>query len=316
MKILITGGLGYVGGRLTRHLRNLGHELTITTLETDYLVPEDFSDVDVATLDIFDTKRLEELCEGQDYIIHLVAVNEHVSIRNPQLAIDVNVKGTQNLLDVASRVGVKKLMYFSTFHVYGPVENQVISEDRIPNPVHPYSTTHYMAELLFNQFKYRNHLETTIVRLSNSFGAPTTPDVDRWTLLVNDLCYQAVKEKKLVLKSSGAQHRDFIPLCDVARGVGLLVSTPYEKLGNGLFNLGSGKSFSVLEMCEKIQKVYQELYQQEIPIVIPKDATKDNPVPVQYNISKIQALGFKPSFNFEEEMMNTLKVSEEKMRLN
>ena len=127
-------------------------------------------------------------------------------------------------------------MYFSTFHIYGPNKGIQITEMQLPNPIHPYSLSHYVAELFVNQFRQNYKMETIILRLSKSFGAPKTPDVDRWTLVVNDLCYQAIKDQQLQLKTTGEQHRDFICMSDVCDAVNLLLNTPYNQLDNGLFN--------------------------------------------------------------------------------
>lgn len=132
--------------------------------------------------------------------------------------------------------------------------------------------------------------------------------------MVNDLCYQAIKYDRLKLKSSGRQHRDFIPMIDVLNAVYLLINTPYSKIDNGVFNLGSGYSISIKEMCERINKVYLKNYGKELPIIIPKDAIKEDETPVCFDISKIRNLGFKPTDSYKLEILNTLKLCEEKVK--
>ena len=315
MNILITGGLGYIGGRLTDYLlkKNI-HNLTLTVYPEIGKIPDTFKDINIQCVDVLNRDKLTEVCKDIDYIIHLAATNEIVSAKKPHEALKVTVEGTLNVLEAAKERGINKFMYFSTFHVYGPNKGVKITEKLLPNPIHPYAITHYMAELYVNQFKHNYNFETVIVRLSNSFGAPLSTDVDRWTLVVNDLCYQAIKYGNLKLKSSGEQHRDFIPITDVLRAVDLLMNTPYSKLGDGVFNLGAGYSISVKEMCERIDKVYFKNYGKKLPIIIPKDTAKEDNTPVHFDISKIRNIGFKPTDNYDLEIRNTLKLCEEKVK--
>ncbi len=315
MNILITGGLGYIGGRLTEYLMNeKGYNVTVTTIFDNNLIPDSLKGVKVQKVDILDKPKLVEVCSGIDCIIHLAALNEIVSGKKPHDALRVTVEGTLNVLEAAVEQKVKRFIYFSTFHVYGPNKVNRITEELLPNPIHHYSTTHYMAELYVNQFRQTNNLETVIVRLSNSFGAPLTTDVDRWSLVVNDLCYQAVKEGQLKLTSTGEQHRDFIPLCDVLQAVNLFISNPYSKLGIGVFNVGAGYSISIMEMCKRIQQIYIKEYGKYIPIIIPPNAPKQAATPITYDISKLKALGFQVTQNFDAEIVNTLKLCEIKVR--
>ncbi|MCX6666553.1 MAG: NAD-dependent epimerase/dehydratase family protein [Euryarchaeota archaeon] len=315
MNILITGGLGYLGGRLADHLlkKNI-HELTLTTYPEIYKIPDSLKNINIQNVNILDKERLIEVCKDIDYIIHLAATNEIMSVTNPHEALKITAEGTLNILEVAKEIGINKFMYFSTFHVYGPIKGMKITEKQLPNPVHPYSITHYIAELYVNQFRQNYDFETIIIRLSNSYGAPLTADVDRWTLVVNDLCYQAIKYGQLQLKSSGKQHRDFIPMRDVLHAVDLLLSTPYEKVGDGLFNVGSGYSISIREMCERISTIYYKQYGKQLPIIVSKESLKENNTAIQYDISKIKKLGFTPSDNYEEEILNTLKMCEKKIQ--
>ncbi len=315
MNILITGGLGYIGGRLTEYLMNQnGHNVTVTTIFDNNVIPDSIKGVKVRKVDVLDKPMMIQVCAGIDYIIHLAALNEIMSTKKPHDALRITVEGTLNALEAAVEQKVKKFMYFSTFHVYGPNKGTRITEELLPNPIHHYSTTHYMSELYVNQFRQTNNLETVIIRLSNSFGAPLTTDVDRWSLVVNDLCYQAVKDGQLKLNSSGEQHRDFIPLCDVLQAVDILINTPYAKLGNGVVNVGAGYSISILDMCKKIQQIYSNYHKKNLPIIIPPGAPKQDSTPVYYDISKLKNLGYKSSNCFETEILDTLKLCEKKAK--
>jgi len=315
MNILITGGLGYIGGRLTDYLLDKqNHNLTITTNREKIEAPKKFKNVNIQKVNILNKERLYEICEDINYIIHLASTNEIVSAKNPHEALKVNAEGTLNLLEVAKERGIKKFMYFSTFHIYGQNKGEKITEKQLPNPTHPYSITHYIAELYVNQFRQNYNFETIILRLSNSFGAPITTNVNRWSLVVNDLCYQAIKNGCLTLKSKGDQHRDFISMTDVLQAVDLLLNTPYNKIENGIFNVGSGYSISIKELCERINQVYEKYYNKKLQIIIPKDAVKPDDTPVYFDISKIQKLGFILKDDYEYNILETLKMCEVKIK--
>jgi UDP-glucose 4-epimerase len=153
----------------------------------------------------------------------------------------------------------------------------------------------------------RKQIEGVVVRLSNVFGAPVTPDIDRWSLLVNDLCRQAATTGELRLNSLGTQLRDFITLGDVARAVNHILQLDTNQLANGLFNLGGCKVMSILEMTERIAVRWQVLTHRQITIVRPSG--NDVPPPVlNYQCDKLAATGFTLTSEVDREIDDTLKL--------
>ena len=104
----------------------------------------------------------------------------------------------------------------------------------------------------FNQY---HGMQTLIFRLSNGYGYPMDKDINRWTLVFNDLCRQAVGIGRIVLKSTGKQHRDFISLHDVSRAVFHFLFVCPDKWGDGIYNLGGNLSMSILDAAYKISNV-------------------------------------------------------------
>jgi len=146
-----------------------------------------------------------------------------------------------------------------------------------------------------------------VIRLSNSFGAPMTPDVDRWTLLVNDLCRQAAISGELHLNSAGSQLRDFITLADVARAVNHLLELDAKQLADGLFNLGGGKAMSILEMTERIAARWRVLTRSDIAIVRPA-GDGVTPPGLNYRCDKLAATGFMLTGQIDREIDDTLQL--------
>ena len=306
-KVLLTGGLGYVGGRLALALNEAGHVVHCGTRRREIFAPAWFPSLHMVQLEWESIESLTKACQGLDCVIHLAAMNEVESARDPVRALEINGLSSLRLLEAAKLAGVRRFIYFSTAHVYGAPLQGDIDETILPRPIHPYAITHKVAEDFVMAAHDQRQIEGLVIRLSNGFGAPVTPDVDRWTLLVNDLCRQAVTTGELRLNSSGNQLRDFITLSDVARAVNHLLQLKANHLADGLFNLGGGKAMSILEMTERIAARWQALTGREIAIVRPAGVSVPPPV-LTYRYDKLTATGFTLSSEVDREIDDTLKM--------
>ena len=211
MRILITGGLGFVGGRLAKMLTRQGrHEVFVASRSVDDAawLPE----VEIKRIDWDSVSKLRALCEGVDIVAHLAGVNAPDSAADPVNAYEFNVVATARLVQAAIQSGVRRLLYLSTAHVYGAPLRGEINERLCPLPMHPYAISHRAAEDIVRMAHARGELEGITVRVSNAFGPPAHISANCWMLLVNDLCRQAILDKQLVLNSSGEQYRDFVPM--------------------------------------------------------------------------------------------------------
>ena len=311
--ILITGGMGYIGGRLATFLADncRNRNIKILTRQHGGSLPIWCRNFDVVQGDVLDEQSLENAVKNVDTIIHLAAINEIEASKNPKLALDVNGWGTYNILNVAQKNNIKRFIYFSTFHVYGLNTVDVINESTATRPITSYAISHLIAEGFVDHFRQYYQMETLIFRLSNPYGNPMHPEVNRWTLVFNDLCLQAVKKKKITLKSSGKQYRDFISLNDVGRAVDYMLNQPYNMWEDGLFNLGGDCSMMIIQVAKKIQRLYMEVYGIEIPIEIPPDNKLDSiKKPIKYGTKKLHDIGFIPNSFNDEEIKKTFKFAE------
>lgn len=310
MRILITGGLGYVGGRIAQYLAQqtpfylrLGTRKIISQNKIPTIYPW-LKNGEICHLDLTDSQSCENALQEIDVVIHLAAVNEIESLENPKKAVLINTLGTRKLLEKAQKTAIHRFIYFSTAHVYGAPLAGIISETTDPKPVHPYAITHHDAE---DMVLAATHLTGVVLRLSNAIGAPISMDIDRWTLLANDLCRQAILQKELHLKTPGTQYRDFITLTDVGQAVKLILTIPKDQLGNGLFNLGSGSSLSIFEMATLIAERYQVQFGFTPPIFRPQPNINIQSPKLVYSIAKICQLGFRPSNHIATEIDQLLK---------
>ena len=305
--VLLTGGLGYLGGRLACALVAAGHQVRCGTRRTGVASPDWLPEMLMVTLDWASTEALAEACRGVDCIVHLAAMNEVESATNPVGALEMNGVASLRLLEAAKAAGVRRYVYFSTAHVYGVPLQGEIDETTLPRPVHPYAITHKVAEDFVLAAHDRKQIEGVVIRLSNGFGAAVTPDVDRWTLLVNDLCRQVAISGELRLNSAGSQLRDFITLADVARAVNHLLELDAGQLADGLFNLGGGKAISILEMTERIAARWRALTGRDIAIVRPAGDGVPPPA-LNYRCDKLAATGFTLTGQVDREIDDTLQL--------
>lgn len=289
--VLITGGLGYLGGRISKYLaENTNYNLRITTKQRDYQMPAWARQVEVVPMDLLSDDDIVTACKGIRAVIHLASVNEITSAADPELALTVNGLGTLRLLNAAKKQGVERFIYFSTAHVYGSPLQGIITEATLPRPTHPYAISHKVAEDFVLAARDRKELSGIVLRLSNGYGAPVSIDVDRWTLLVNDLCKQAVTKNKLLLRSSGLQKRDFISIYDVCRVVSHFLTLNEEKCGDGLFNVGGEETKKVIDIANIIAERCHNIlgYKPEITRNMSAEKTCD----LSIVIDKLKSTGF------------------------
>lgn len=309
-EILITGGLGYVGGRVARHLAAVPGQVLRLTSRKSHPAPAWLGDGRVLAWDSAEPD-LGGLLDGVDTVVHFAALNEIDSTRDPLLALQVNGNDTVRLLLAAQAAGVRRFIYFSTAHVYGAPLVGAINERTLPRPVHPYAISHKVAEDFVLAQRDLGKIEGVVFRLSNGFGAPIDAAVNRWTLIANDLCRQAVTTGKLVLKSSGLQRRDFVTLADVSRCVEHAVTLPNEQLGDGLFNLGGECVLSMYEMAEVIARRSEAVLGFRPPIERPAPAPGETAPDLAFDIGKLKATGFALAGSVDAEIDATLRLCEQ-----
>ena len=306
-RVLITGGLGYVGGRIAEYLsRDNDLHLSIGTRRDEIAVPDWIENNDVVKMDLTSHMSLENACAGVRYVIHLAGLNEIDSAKDPEKALVVNGHGTLRLLRAAEKAGVERFIYFSTAHVYGkPLEGR-ITEQSVPRPVHPYAITHRVAEDFVLAAYDSGSLTGMVLRLSNAFGAPNSLYANRWTLIANDLCRQAVERRTLTLRSSGMQQRDFITLEDVGKAVAHFLRLQRSECEDGLFNLGGECSMRIIDLAELVASRCVDVLGFSPVIRRAKPVGDEVPEALEYSIDKAKATGFVVTGDANEEIDSTL----------
>lgn len=313
MKILVTGGLGYLGGRICQDLPS--ESVRILAHKGGQDTPRWAADYEIHRGDILDRDSLLDACNGVDMIVHLAALNEIDSKKDPLRALQVNGAGTHKLLEAACACNVSRFLYFSTFHVYGSALGR-ITEQTLPAPFHPYAITHHVAEDFVRMWVKDAKISGAILRLSNGFGFPSSPQVNRWTLAFNDFCLQAVLNKKIVLKTSGKQHRDFVTLTDVSRCVKHIIGS--DKIFSSedlVYNLGGKFSISIKGAADMVAERCEKVLGERPAVVIESSDPEQSGERVDYIIEKLEKTGYRLSSNVNEEIDKTLLFCKENMEV-
>jgi UDP-glucose 4-epimerase len=308
MKILITGGLGYLGGRIANHLGTVypNEDIRLLVRKGGQKSPAWTDGFNLVSGDILDIASLSKACKDIDCVIHLAALNEIDSSKDPERALMVNGEGTRRLLDAAASAKAGKFIYFSTFHVYGQNAVSKITEKTPTAAFHPYAITHHVAEDFLRMQVKAGKMKGVALRLSNGFGYPSHLGVNRWTLAFNDFCLQSVLDKKIVLKSSGKQHRDFITLTDVCRCVEHLLKTEKAFQSDDiLYNLGGNYSIPVIDAAKLVSERCEKVMEYSPKIITESDKPAGGE-PVKYGTDKLSKTGFKLKSNITEEIDKTL----------
>jgi len=308
-KILVTGANGYIGSRLVETLAKNGYGV-IAHCYPD--IPDDKKWqgflIDSIIGDIRDDITIDKLTRSSvDAAVHLVSLDHHQSEKQPRLVSSVNVQPTWNLLDGFSRKETApRFIYFSTVQVYGNSLKGEITEDCLTAPYNAYGLTHRMSEEICNYYHATSAIDCFNVRLSNSYGIPVFKEANCWWLVVNDLCQQAVHDKRIVLQSDGRSFRDFIHSTDVFRAVESIINSHKKILQGNTFNLSSGKTVTILELAHLIQNLFKKQFGLEIPVVLPDQKLSDTIntplLKTKYVVdnSKFKHLGFNPQTSLEE----------------
>ena len=242
MKIVITGGAGFLGHHLATYLNDKGHKVMVIDnlsrtnpenleLLKRHNIPLIMEDILSETL----PKILEK--ERPEKVVHTAALTSvEESLKKPDLYNTINAVGTHRLLEASKKAGVKQFIYISSAAVYGDPQYLPIDENHPLKPKSPYGTSKLAGEIHVQS--YRNHgLKMTILRLFNIYGQGQNPSYAG--VITNFL--QLINKKPPTIFGDGEQTRDFIHVSDVVKAIWKALESETE----GVYNIGSGKPVSI-----------------------------------------------------------------------
>lgn len=250
MKILITGGAGFIGSHIAEHYQGIADEIRVLdNLRTGYKKNLDGLKVTFIEGSITDRELVKKAVEGVDYIFHMAAlVSVPESMSKIDETIELNCRGLLNVLEEASEAGVKKLVLASSAAIYGDNPTVPKLETMYPEPKSPYAITKLDGEYYLNMFRSIGKINTAAVRFFNVFGPRQDPK-GAYAAAVPIFIEKAVKGEDITVYGDGTQTRDFIYVKDI---VGALTFAAEHPEVTGVFNAGYGGQITIEDLAAKI----------------------------------------------------------------
>lgn len=307
--VLITGGAGAIGSNLAKSLLDKAMKIIIIDdMDSgyEYLIPDN-PKISLIKKSILDESSLIEAFETNiDIVFHLAAnfANQN-SIDNPQKDLLVNGMGTLKLLEKAKMYNVNKFIFASSSCVYGNVDGEIhenITDFKLDTP---YAITKLLGEKYVNFFHEYHKLNTSILRIFNSFGPGENPG--KYRNVIPNFFKKAMSNKPLVITGNGQETRDFNWVKNTTQGF-ILAAEKKEAIGE-TFNIGSGKETKIIEIAECINNITGNVSKIEF-----KDRRDwDIVINRKANISKAEnLLNYKPINDLEKH----LKLTYDWLKLN
>jgi len=248
---LITGGRGFVGANLIRRIRAGNPSADLVVFDNGSMAVPD-SAPDAAVLyrdgDVRDPAAVRLAARGCSAIVHLAGQTRVVeSVADPELAFEVNARGTLNVLLAARDAGVGHLVLASTGGAMFGDGSDPIREDMLPRPSSPYGASKLAMEAYAHAFTASYGLQSAVLRFANVYG----PHSGRKGSVIAHLFRQILAREPITIYGDGSQARDFVFVGDLCDGIVRAI----DRRASGIFHLGSGRPTSLTELLHKIARV-------------------------------------------------------------
>ena len=251
MRIFITGGAGFIGTHLCKKLLELNHDVTVYDNFSNSS-QKNFTSiikkkVTLISGDILDNSKLVTSMKNHDVVIHLAAqISVSESIKNPKLTFDVNVDGTQNVLDACLKNNITKIIATSTAAVYQNNSTKIIlNESSTTEPLSPYGASKLEMENRIINFSSMHKITASILRLFNVYGIGQSLE---YAGVITKFKENIQNNSPFIIFGDGSAIRDFVHVDDVVDAIILAISHPK----NLLCNIASGTSTSISDLAKTI----------------------------------------------------------------
>lgn len=308
MKVIITGGAGFIGGHAVRHFVESGDEvLNIDKLtyagKIENTLHSRFTKLDICETDILHDVVMKF---SPDYVVNFAA-ETHVdnSIRSSKEFIRSNLEGATSVMDVCRRVGVP-LCHISTDEVYGPATDRPFTEYDHLHPMNPYSATKAAADLMLAAHQNTHGLNYIIVRPSNNYGPGQNPEK-----FIPKLIKNINEGKKFPLYGTGDQEREWTYVKDTAHIIRKLIMTKAAWSRDCIYNLSSGVTHKNIDVVKLVLNAYNKMNSKNVDVSDVIEFVVDRPGhDRKYWISseKLDSLTKFKYTSFEEGIIETIKT--------
>lgn len=245
MKILITGGAGFIGKYLVKYLLEKGENVSIldnfSNSDKKSTILFEKNGVKIFEGDITNFDDVSKATKDQEIVIHLAAkISVLESIKNPAETFRINVNGTKNLLTICKNNNIKKVIIASSAAVYGEGEKGIkLKEETKKKPISPYGESKMKME---EEIKKNNEMNCIILRFFNIYGIGQTSE---YAGVITKFLEKIKKNQSLIINGDGTQIRDFVSISDVICSINDAIG--YNK--SGIFNIASGNKITINELA-------------------------------------------------------------------
>ena len=248
-KILITGGAGFIGSNLCKFLLKKNFDITVFDNLSSGKLSNIPKKIKFFKVDIRSKNLLKKYFKNFDFVIHLAAMPIlQQAIDNPKECIDINLIGTQNILEFCLKKK-SKLIFASTCAVYPLDLNFKAKENASGKLRNPYSISKFASENLISFYVHQNKLKSIILRFFNVYGKGQNPD-SQYSAVIAKFIKNSKENSNLELYNGGDQKRDFINVNDVCEAI--YKSLKYKKFD--IFNVGTGRAVKIKDLAKTIVK--------------------------------------------------------------
>jgi len=301
--VLVTGGLGFIGGYVVPDLLDRGWRVRIldNLYRSDPAVVDALrarEGVDVIEGDVRDVSVVENAVQGTGAVVHLAALCMNKSIADPAESLEVNLVGTQNVLDAVVRTGAHRVVYASSASIYGNPTSLPMHEDDAPAPLTPYCIAKLAGEQLLAYSAMRSGISWLALRFFNVYGPGQQTDA-YYTSVVLAFLRRILAGEPPVIDGRGEQSMDFIHVQDIARAVGLALDSSAS--GQAL-NVGTGAQTTIAELAAHLVKLVGADVRPEFR---PRDVLVTQRAASIDRISEV--LGWEPTIGLEEGLASVVE---------
>ena len=254
-KYLVTGGAGFIGSNIVEELLNRGEYVRVlnnfsTGRRENVSQFIDNPNFELIEGDLRSYHIIQEAVNGIDYILHQGAISSvSQSIEDPITTNDVNINGTVNILNVALKANVKRVIFASSASIYGNGPELPKREDMKPSPESPYALSKYTGERYCQIFTRLHGLETVCLRYFNVFGSRQDPN-SQYSAVIPKFIQMIKEGKSPTIYGDGEASRDFTYITNVVNA-NLLACTAKDAVGE-IFNVACGGSVTINQLVKKI----------------------------------------------------------------
>ena len=251
-RILITGGAGFIGSHLVRHFARQAEVTVLDDLRSGHARNLESVPCRFLQGSILDQTALSAAVAGAEEVYHLAAmVSVPESVTQPAACAELNTEGTRRVLAAALAAGARKVVLASSAAIYGDNPTVPKRETMTPEPKSPYAETKLAGERLLEDYRATHGLGTTSLRFFNVFGPRQDPR-SAYAAAVPIFIAKALRDEAIGIHGDGGQTRDFVHVSDI---VGALAYAGASAEMSGTYNVGYGRSQSILELAQEIVRL-------------------------------------------------------------